>query len=144
MNCYVAVTMVEGTGTDYCYTFSRANGQVNVINSYYLNPLGTIQGEQMSEEQFAGGEVCYLLNGDQSQCAWYQSLGQDRLPVLAPSHGVVTRNDDGTYGNITAVQEIAADQPSSEQDRIYNLMGQKVQRAQRGIFIIGGKKVYVK
>ena len=48
--------------------------------------------------QLASGEVCYLLNGDQSEINWYQTLGEDEFPVLFDTHKVVYKNSDG-YAN---------------------------------------------
>ena len=69
-------------------TFSRtkSKSKVDLTNCYYLNGLNeTPDGaNKKTEEQFAKGEVCYLLNNkviDGSQ-AWYQKLGVDRYPKL--------------------------------------------------------------
>lgn len=37
--------------------------------------------EWMTEDPAAGGELCFLLNGDQSNIVWHQRLGQDDMPV---------------------------------------------------------------
>lgn len=58
---------------------------------------GTVSGaESKTAEEFASGEVAYLLNGSSSENpAWYQNLdnGQtvDSYPVLDSSHGIVYR-----------------------------------------------------
>ena len=95
---HTACELTEGTGTDYCYTFCRGTVQLN--NCYYLNAVGTVQGTQMTLEQFQNGEVCYKLNGNQSNIYWYQNIGEDKFPVLNESHGIVVRNEDGTYTGI--------------------------------------------
>ena len=38
------------------------------------------------------GEICYLLNGDQTTIGWYQTLGVDEAPVLDATHGQVYMN----------------------------------------------------
>lgn len=140
-NCYSACSLVEGTGEAYCYPFARAAGHVEVNNSYYLNAFGTLQGEQMTSEQFASGEVCWLLNGEKESGAWFQLLGTDAFPVLDASHGAVIKNEDGTYETITGIKNTVA---KKESDAIFNLQGQRVQKLQKGIYIINGKKVFVK
>ena len=141
-NCYTACTLTEGTGLDYCYTFCRTNGTVKLNNCYYLNKVGVAQGTAMTEEQFQNGEVCYKLNGDQSEIHWFQTIGEDPFPVLDESHLSVIVNEDGTYGNTTGLEAIAAQQPAD--DSIYNLQGQKVEKARKGIYIINRKKILVK
>ena len=136
-NCYTTCKLTEGTGTDYCYTFCRGDKKLN--NCYYLNAIGEKQGKQMSLEQFQNGEVCYKLNGDQSDIHWYQTIGEDALPVLDDSHGIVTRNEDGTY---TGIQEIKHEELSMKNDgAIYNLAGQRLSKMQKGINIVNGKKI---
>ena len=44
----------------------------------------------------------------------------------------------------TAIDEIATDKGQTIPVGIYNIMGQRVQKAQHGIFIMDGKKVFVK
>ena len=129
-NSYTTCTLKEGTGLDYCYTFCRTNGTVKLNNCYYLNKVGVAQGTAMTEEQFQNGEVCYKLNGDQSEIHWFQTIGEDPF------------NEDGTYGNTTGLETIAAQQPAD--DSIYNLQGQKVEKARKGIYIINRKKILVK
>ncbi|MBR4022588.1 MAG: hypothetical protein IKI94_08360 [Ruminococcus sp.] len=63
-----------------------------IINCYYLaesetdNDYGTAF---KTEIQFAIGEVAYLLNGDQTTIAWYQTIGEDAHPVLDNTHETV-------------------------------------------------------
>ena len=139
-NCYTACTLTEGTGTDYCYTFYRGNGQLN--NCYYLNAIGEAQGTQLTLEQFKNGEVCFKLNGDQSQINWFQNIGSDEFPVLDDTHQVVFKNEDGSYENSLDPDGISLTPTLSEgEGAIYNLSGQRMSRLQKGINIINGKKV---
>lgn len=139
-NCYTACSLTEGTGTDYCYTFCR--GTVKLNNCYYLNAVGTVQGTQMTLEQFQNGEVCYKLNGDQSVINWYQTLGEDAFPVLDESHEIVI-SEDGKYGNPDGIVEMAAEE-KPQSTEIYNLAGQRINKLQKGINIVGQKKILVK
>ena len=46
------------------------------------------------DERLASGEMCYLLNGDQSSIGWYQTLGEDDLPVPFSTHSIVYGNGE--------------------------------------------------
>ena len=83
-NCYTACSLVEGTGTDYCFTFCRGSNKLN--NCHYLHAVGTVQGIPYEEEELASGALCYRLNGDQSEINWYQNLGEDEIPLPDKSH----------------------------------------------------------
>lgn len=59
----------------------------------------------VTAEQLASGAVCYALNGDQKNIAWYQNLNEDQAPVLDNTHKTVYGNGtlscDGTSGDVT-------------------------------------------
>ena len=94
-------------------------------------------------EQMASGEIAYLLNGDQSEIHWYQTIGKDDLPVLDPTHAVVLQKEDGTYWNEeTGIQDLPmADNRSKA---IFDLQGRRVSKATKGLYIVGNKKMLVK
>ena len=72
-NCWL-----EGSATGA----GKDGGNVNMTNAFCFN-----------EAQYASGEVCYNLNGDQSVIGWYQTLPGDNAPVLLdPTHGQVYKN----------------------------------------------------
>ena len=97
-----------GSEVTNCYNIGTLSGQTvgNVINSscktltnsYYLADGETDEREgttAMSADQFASGEVAWLLNGERSEgaeenpLAWYQNIGVDSYPVLDSSHKTV-------------------------------------------------------
>ena len=139
------VQMSEGTPT-YGGAFVgrlRAHANSKFENNYMLaGSAPSTSGENMiaaeivSADQLASGEVCYKLNGDQTDINWYQYVGDDDYPVLDSSHGVVVFQD-GIYTGIT---ETAA-ASSLKNSGIYNLAGQRLSKMQKGINIINGKKV---
>ena len=45
-----------------------------------------------TSDKMATGEVCYALNGDQTNIGWFQTLGSDEAPVLDPTHKQVYVN----------------------------------------------------
>ena len=56
----------------------------------YESSVGTIENvEGKTTAEFASGEVCYLLNGDQTKIAFYQTIGKDDYPVLDSTRGQV-------------------------------------------------------
>ena len=50
-------------------------------------------------EQLTSGEICYKLNGDQTEINWYQTLGADEFPMLYDTHKVVYIDSNGNYTN---------------------------------------------
>ena len=159
-NCFTTGNIV----TDECIcSFNRKNGDGlfglitsgSVVSNCYTtyatmhddrdsSPDVTIENCYWGEEAVAGaptGELCYKLNGDQSTITWFQKLGEDAYPVLEPERGTVVPNENGTYENATGIQHIT----NKKQARhIFNLMGQKVQKVTKGLYIIDDKKVLVK
>ena len=104
----------------------------------------------VNTEQLASGEVCYKLNGDQTEINWYQTLPStdttveaDPYPVLDPTHKIVLFGEGLYYNEIDpdGIKEINT-QPMNGQP-IYNLAGQRLSKMQKGINIINGKK-YIK
>ena len=104
----------------------------------------------MTEEDVISGALCYNLNGDQTTITWYQTLGVDPYPVLDSSHGIVIKNEDGTYANATAI-DVVHSSASTVQSGIYDLFGRRIADRipadadlPKGIYIVGGRKVLVK
>jgi len=103
-------------------------------------------------EQLASGEVCYKLNGDQTEINWYQTLPStdatieaDPYPVLDPTHETVLYNEASAIyynaNNSTGINEIRVAQTSNpNSEPVYNLIGQRLTKARKGINIINGKK----
>ena len=99
-----------------CYNFGTVSGNNGIggvcgrnydtiSNCYYLQGTaeGGINGSDISgqaaaktAEQFASGEVCWLLNEEQSEGAWGQKLDTDPYPVL---DGPAVFKDGETYYN---------------------------------------------
>lgn len=91
-----------------------------ISNCYYLEDTadGGIYGndvsgqaEAKSAEQFTSGEVCWLLNEEQSEGAWGQKLDTDPYPVL---DGPAVFKDGDIYYNekTTAIEETNNEQAS--------------------------------
>ncbi len=84
-----------------CYSVSNggvcsANSAI-IGNCYYLSDSETddIDGTTAkTAKQFKNGEVCYLLNGDQTKIAFYQTIGEDDYPVLDSTRKTVYADTD--------------------------------------------------
>ncbi|MCR5434397.1 MAG: hypothetical protein K6F20_08400 [Bacteroidaceae bacterium] len=133
----ITVDESQGNGN----VIARNPGNITYVNDYYVNAYGEASEgcTQVTEDQLASGEACYLLNGDQANNQWFQTIGEQTFPLPFPGT-TVAKNDDGSYYN--AIQNIAEDK--AQETGIYNLMGQKVEKAGKGIFIVNGKKVLFK
>ena len=84
-----------GTVTGYDWGHDMVRGGVTPDNCY--STFGD-QVIKISEEPVASGELCYNLNrGATEEICWYQTIGTDAHPVFDDTHGVVSKNADGTY-----------------------------------------------
>ena len=138
-NCLL-VSDIQWNPTNGC-TFSRG-GATTGSNYFYLNQYGEAQGTQITTEQLLCGEVAFMLNLNENDGVWHQNIGEDAFPVPDPSHKSVYLTEDGTYGNETAILGIS--QENKGQKGIFNLQGQRVEKATKGIYIMDGKKTLVK
>ena len=168
-NCYVAGTVTadggysgaltgwagEGAVFENCWVIGEVQG-VDGPDSYLVRGMlsGTItncyskygtQANPLTDEQVSNGELCYLLNGDQSEIVWYQTLGEDLHPVFDATHKTVVKNEDGSYDNITDIKEIHSPESTAPRE-IYDLSGRKVGgiKLNKGVYIMNGKKVMVR
>ena len=123
-NCYSTGT-VGGSSTSVGGVCGQTQGtSANISNCYFdsskcdknavgVTNNGTVEKtESKTTEQFASGEVAYLLNGEKSEgtaespLAWYQNIDRDSetadtYPVLDSNHGTVYQctNCTGVYSN---------------------------------------------
>ena len=103
------VAMADGATPSYGGAFvGRLRGHANskFENNHMLegsapNTSGEnkINANICNAEQLASGEICYKLNGDQSNINWYQTLGADEFPMLYDTHKVVYVDSNGNYTN---------------------------------------------
>ena len=136
-NCGNMGTILCGSGYDEACAFvGRSSGTIALTNcwnsgqtgkyendwqNYPLtqNGLGTFTNcydvyngsagvTQIAATDVAGGALCYLLNGDQSTIAFYQTLGTDQYPVLDSTHGQVYRVGQFQCDGITPKEGVEA------------------------------------
>ena len=139
--------------TSYPSDVLARNG-CTVNNVYYaersLIPGAGVRGTQATDEQLASGEICYKLNGSNQgvDAVWYQTLGEDATPVLDKTHKLVLYDEVNGYHNMTKDEEDAIESiPSASlnaKGTIYNIAGQRVNKVQKGLYIVDGKKIFVK
>ncbi len=61
---------------------SFVRGGYSGQNDYYLTSMGDDSGASaLTADQLSSGEGCFMLNGDQSNIQWFQTLGADPVPV---------------------------------------------------------------
>ena len=123
------------------YGSSEGSFTATVNNSYDVNGSEGYFAP-ITQEQVTNGELCYLLNGDQTTISFFQTLGDDAYPVLDITHLAVLKADNGTYYNDeTGIQEVTTDYGQRTTDAIYDLSGRRVEKMIKGIYIVNGKKV---
>lgn len=94
-NCYSIATI---SGNDSGRYFARYGSEPTYENCY--DTYGTSGLTQCTSSQVVSGELCYLLNGSQSEnVAWYQTLSVDMFPVPVDTHAIVYKAEDGSYTN---------------------------------------------
>ncbi|MBQ8297806.1 MAG: hypothetical protein IJX77_08500 [Ruminococcus sp.] len=148
-NCYSSSTVVGGTsggvcgrnsgGTmKSCYSIGKSNHVCGenlkvMTNCYYL--AESDDGEcAKTAEQFANGEVTYLLNGDQSTIAWGQDIKTDENDTEYDPYPVL--NGDQVY------QMTEVDCPGDETEAIVysnsNVYTAKTHTCEDGVCIYCG------
>ncbi|MCR4920141.1 MAG: hypothetical protein K5945_00335 [Bacteroidaceae bacterium] len=147
------------TPTDLVGRCLETNAPIVLKNVYYTTHAENTNVERIwkgalpvTAEAVMNGELCYLLNGDQSLITWYQTLGSDAYPVLDKTHLVVCLKTDGTYYNeggegislATLARERAIVNVYDMQGRVVRSdvkADEALQGLPSGLYVIGGKKV---
>lgn len=109
-NCLNVGTIATANGQEPTYAGAivgrlRAHTDSVFVNNYMLEGSAAraygenaVKADTITAAQLASGEICYRLNGDQTNINWYQTLGKDSYPVLFDSHKVVLYSEaDGYY-----------------------------------------------
>lgn len=74
----------------------------------------------------------------------YLPLPTDKLPSLAPVRGLHITFNDGEYDDVTGIVEVEDDRSLQGEGVYYNLQGQRVERPTKGIYIVNGKKIFLR
>ena len=83
----------------FCNLVRYEPGTMTLTNCYDLSETEEcgqgVEAEWLTDNPLAGGELCYQLNGDQSEMAWYQRIGTDSYPMpFAVEGGTVYANGE--------------------------------------------------
>jgi hypothetical protein len=113
----IAGLIDQATRLTRCYTseptlgFTPDEGAPKLVNTFY--------GAE-AEAIAATGELCFVLNGDQSVILFRQTLGQDKYPVFGESHQQVyatgTFNCDGTVQGTATYSNTPSENPIPAHD----------------------------
>ncbi len=100
-NCYntVSVTGSNNGSSSLCVGgVCGSASSATITNCYWLSGTASdINATEKTAEEFASGEVAWLLNSYQENGPWRQTLDEDDYPVLDSTHGeVVQLTVDGT------------------------------------------------
>ena len=100
-NC-LSYGQVDNTNSQYTSALvARLRNIGTFSNTYHTSGKSIGGGEKagdetivanatkVTDEQLASGEVCYLLNGDQSEIVFFQTLPDDEVPTLDDTHETV-------------------------------------------------------
>ena len=91
-NCFNTGSVKASSNGGGIYGYRNYSSAV-VTNNFVLD--GTVSSSNAngftfkSEEEFASGKVAYCLNKGNASTIWYQTIGEDELPVMDTSHSVV-------------------------------------------------------
>ena len=94
-------------------------------------------------EELASGAICYALNQGQEADVWFQTLGEDPYPVLEATHGKVVLKDGKYTNDGNGINEVQGSE-AMVHNAVYDLSGRRVERMQKGVYIVNGKKVIIK
>lgn len=93
-NCYNAGNLIVTAGgtppaVDGIVFLSDAGlSHADFVSNCYTTAATGATGAQKTAEQFAAGEVAWLLNGQTSSSAWGQTIGTQATPVLGGGGGI--------------------------------------------------------
>ena len=97
-----------------------SNNRGTVINCYWLDTAydiafsnGSGDATEKTAEQFASGEVTWLLNGESTDGPWRQNLGVAKLPSLSPYQNVVDKEGDSYKNSNFSIGNGSGDGPAN-------------------------------
>ena len=94
----------KGSAVTNCFNIGKiTNGDFVRSNG---GKLTNTYDKRNGEAEIASGELCYNLNGNQANIAFYQTIGTDAYPTLISSRGQVYRLEGPTYANTNEVDGV--------------------------------------
>ena len=139
-NCYGSGSIDGVYYEDMSDAMLRGNPMSYGCYSIYPDRNVTV----IDETQLTSGELCYLLNGRNTQTkpVWFQTLGLDDHPVLNVTHAQVLLASDGNWYNedqdgIRTIQNLQPSLWGIMDGGVYDLQGRRVNNtSSKGIHII--------
>ncbi len=83
----IASIEIDGSGRG-CFNIGWGTG-LSVSGTYYLNAWGVLSDgtTQITDDGIlTSGQLCYMLNGEQNEIKWTQTLGEDAIPYPWTTH----------------------------------------------------------
>ena len=126
--------IVKATPGNYTFTYTTETATVE------NNDLrGTLYNKNITEEAYVLGkdenDVAYLGKAVMTDGAWLNNANKAYLPVTA---GAGARFLSFDFGTETAIESVESVENNAA---VYDLSGRRVQKAQKGLYIVNGKKV---
>ena len=117
-NCYFAGKISNSRSYSNAIA-GDSNGYGTLTNCYYIDTCGLTseRATSMTADQFASGEVCYLLNNgvtDGTQ-TWYQAIGTDTLPKFEGKTVCYNESAEPQYFN-AALGDVSVDNTINKAD----------------------------
>ena len=127
------IVWIEKNGTQQKYTFTK-----DLYSSDFDEDVTEVPYTHDGYDIYLGGEIIYLEDELDELNSW------TKVGMQSVYYGGGERNEsDIVWLDVTGIQEIDATTDNAAAT-IYNLQGQKVNKAEKGIYIINGRKVLVK
>ena len=139
--------IVKAPQGEYVFTYSETKGTAtSMLTGTTIDKNVTADASQeyyiLSHEE---GEVAFFKTrtspvevGDEFYDLFYNNAFKAYLPI---AQGSAARMLVFRFGTVTGIEETENGNVKTENSEIYDLSGRRVQKAQKGIFIVNGKKV---
>ena len=132
-NCLSVGTLPEASGQTGTFIRPIQGESFDIINCFYKDAFGVVQGTQATDEQLANREIAFALQAGRAEHVWVQDLDWE-MPMLL----VFSRNPDP--------DRIDSPRMATEDEAVYDLSGRRLgsKPSRPGLYIIGGKKTAIK
>lgn len=99
-NCLSAPSELSSNAYNSFCIVRQGGGTLTVSNCHYKMDLGTMQGNQATDEELANGRTAFYLQAGREEMFWGQKIGTDPLPVLTSDESKrVYRSAEGYTNN---------------------------------------------
>ena len=132
-NCLSVGVLPEASGQTGTFIRPIQGESFDIINCFYKDAFGAVQGTQATAEQLANRDIAFALQAGRPEYVWVQDLDWE-MPMLL----VFSRNPDP--------DRIDSPRMATEDEAVYDLSGRRLgsKPSKPGLYILGGKKTAVK